>query len=68
MTDNRMRYYYIVKKDNEIIYEGFILHDEAWSLTKMNISYKTKLSLINTKKVSNKTDSSFQDFLKGLKG
>jgi hypothetical protein len=68
MTDNKMRYYYIVKKDNDIIYEGFMLHDEAWCLTNLKIPYNERLSLINTKKVSNKTDSSFFEFLKSVKG
>lgn len=64
MSDNRLRYFHIVYKEDEKIYEGFLLHDEAWSLLKL-IKAK-KVSITNTGKTSSTTSASFIEFKKGL--
>jgi len=65
MIDNRVRYFHIVYKEDKKIYEGFLLHDEAWSL--LNLIKAKKVSITNTGKTSQKTSSSFLEFKKELK-
>lgn len=40
-TDTRVRYFFSIFQNDSIIWEGYLLHDEAWSLLKhtSTISY-----------------------------
>lgn len=59
--DNRNRYLYKIKINDELAFEGYLLHDEAWSCLKLkgqvSVSYQYD-------KIKKETDHQFKDFFK----
>lgn len=62
MKDIRLRFFYNLYSNNELIYSGYILHEDAWFL-KDNID-NYSCSYVN--KVKKQTDQSFFTFLKNI--
>jgi hypothetical protein len=32
MTDDRITYYFVIKRDSNILFKGYLRHDQAWKI------------------------------------
>lgn len=58
MEDTRCRYFHSIMVDKQVLWEGFLLHDEAWSILKKLSNKHPLVSIIcNEKQISQKSDT-----------
>ena len=63
MKDLRARYYYYIKIESELVFEGYLLHEEGWSC--LSLGNNVSCTFLNNK-TSKETDKRFKDFFKSL--
>lgn len=63
MKDIRLRFFYKLYSNKKLLFEGYILHEDAWNLKDKFPKFSS--SYIN--KVKKTTDTSFEEFIKALK-
>jgi hypothetical protein len=60
MNDERIRYLFIIKSESVVLFEGYLLHDEAWVLSNSIGFCSVSFNQLKQKK---ETDKNYKEIL-----